>query len=153
MQTLAAFLSAHGVTDQTPIGEISYLKSLHRRQYKREYRKAFNQKRKAVRSYYNAQDFARLKRAAAAHNLPWASFQKVAALAYMEKSFVVPNEETLHDLVVAMRRIGNNVNQIAHQVNTGREAKRPDIIAMNDYLDRLEKVITDALEHPPERKE
>ncbi len=153
MQSQSSFLEAQGVTDQTPKGEIQHLKTLHRQQYKRDHQKALYQRKITIRSFYTPNEHNQVKRAAAAHNMPWATFQKAATFAYMDKSFVVPDEETTHRLEMAIRRIGNNINQIARFVNAHHEARWPDIVAVNEYLDGLEQIINNALRHPPESQE
>lgn len=62
--------------------------------------------------------------------------------------YVLPNDGKLQELSLAIRRIGNNANQLTRYVNAKKSLAYTDIQAMQSKLSELEQVIIQALTQP-----
>ena len=72
--------------------------------------------------------------------MPRATFIRAAALAHIEGQFIVPPsvQEGLAHLTAELRRMGNNLNQIARRTNTFQRATIIDLYRTRRILDRDE---------------
>ena len=84
-----------------------------RLRYQQAYHKDYQKRTKRVSPVLTLAEYAQLKREAKRHAMPVATFARACIFAYLDGTYVVPDEERLHQLEVALRRIGSNVNQIA----------------------------------------
>ena len=91
----------------------------------------------------------RLATEARKHGKRKATFAREAMFAYMDRRFVVPDDEVVQRLELAIRRIGTNLNQIARRVNENRVVTELDVEHANRLLAELEQVVTAAFRDPP----
>lgn len=77
-------------------------------------------------------------------------YLKKAALAYERQQFVVPLdvEAKLQKIILVMRNIGANLNQIAARVNRRRVAAEVDIGKTRALVDHLEDMIKTFIRNP-----
>lgn len=120
-----------------------------RRRYLREYMRKRRAEQKRVEVVYSLDEYRRLEREARAHGQKVAPFIKACAEAYLEKSYVVPDEERVHELRLALRRIGTNVNQIARKANRSGLGSH-DIEQALALIYELEDRVGEALRNPTE---
>ena len=120
-----------------------------RREYMREYQRKRRAQKKRIEVVYDWDEFRRLEREARAHGQKIAPFIKACADAYLEKAYIVPDEESVHELRVAMRRIGTNMNQIARKGNRSGLDSHDMNQALNLFYE-LEDLIGKAFRNPKE---
>ncbi len=63
--------------------------------------------------------------------------------------YVLPNDNKLQELLLALRHIGNNINQLTRHVHEKGVITHSDIKYLQQRLMQLEKHVTIALERPP----
>lgn len=63
--------------------------------------------------------------------------------------YVVPNDSQLKNLVLEIRKIGSNVNQITKYINTAKNVSVYDIQRLKERLTKLELLIISSLSTPP----
>ena len=120
-----------------------------RREYMRDYQRKRRAGKKRVDLVYGLDEYLRLEREARAHGRKITPFIKACADAYLKKSYVVPDEERVHQLEVALRRIGSNVNQIAARAHrTGLSTSEINKALALVY--ELEDQVAEALRNPVE---
>ena len=87
-------------------------------------------------------DYRLLKAAAEAAGMRLAPFVRDAALAYQTGRFLVPPrlDDLLGRLIAEVRRVGNNVNQIAAKVNATGTVTKGDVGRAGDAALELERV-------------
>ena len=78
--------------------------------------------------------------AATKAGMPRATFIRAAAFAHIGGQFIVPPsvQEELAHLTAELRRMGNNLNQIARKTNTFQRATIIDLFRTRRILDRVE---------------
>lgn len=123
-----------------------------RREYFTAYQRELRQRKKRVDILFDKEDFATLERAARRHGYgrKTGAFIRDAALAYLHREYIVPDQDAIRQLELGIRRIGNNLNQIARKANTvGIEPS--DLDAIREHLATLEHEVSTALRNPSER--
>ena len=120
-----------------------------RRQYMREYMKKRRAGKKRVELTYSLDEYRRLERHARFHGHKVAPFIKACAEAYLEKSYVVPDEEKVQELRLALQRIGTNINQIARKANRSGLGSQ-DIEQALNLVYELQDQVGEALRNPRE---
>lgn len=99
---------------------------------------------------FSLEEAKELERLASKRNLRIPSYIKAFLNASQNHSgYVVPNEETLQALILEIRAIGTNINQLVRYIHTYRVMEYSDIEKLNNRLSSLEYCITTALSHPP----
>ena len=119
-----------------------------RRKYLTEYQRGLRKRKKRVDLLLDYQDYERIEAAASRHNMKVGPFIRACVEAYLDKRFLVPEQEPVRQLELGIRRIGSNVNQIARRVNAQGEAQVLDVAEMNRFLVELEGAISQALREP-----
>lgn len=117
----------------------------------RAYKRRLSKDKTAVRFYCTPAEHRLLKGAAHAADMPVATYAKEAATSAAKGSSLVPRylATQAQQLLVQCRREGNLLNQIAHRVNTEREAKLGDVIALNQWIDERERTLAAFFSHVP----
>lgn len=87
-------------------------------------------------------DYRLLREAADAAGMRLAPFTRDSALAYLAGRFLVPPrlDDLLGRLITEVRRVGNNVNQVAAKVNATGKATEADLFRVADFVVELERV-------------
>jgi hypothetical protein len=67
-----------------------------------------------------------------------------------DNEYVLPNDDVLKNLIIEIRRIGNNLNQVARYVNANKTISENDFQIIENRLSELEKIIVNALTNPSE---
>lgn len=63
--------------------------------------------------------------------------------------YIVPKDSQLKNLVLEIRKIGSNVNQITKYINTAKNVSVYDILRLKERLTQLEHLIISSLSTPP----
>ena len=128
------------------------IKAERRKQYLKHYQRQLRKKKKRLEIYLDHPLYKYLERAAIDHNMKVATFARACIHAHLGRSprYIVPDNEVVRQLELAIRKIGNNINQVSRLVNTKKLADQLDIETINHHLAELEDAITDALRHPPD---
>ena len=125
--------------------------SPHRAEKKRQYRKAywerFSETRKRVYGTLTQEEYAQIEeRAKKANRAVWSQIHAEAE-AYASGEYLPSKdvEERIVELIVQLRRIGNNINQIARALNTDGRFKDRDL---EGDLEELESTIRSFVQKP-----
>jgi hypothetical protein len=66
-------------------------------------------------------------------------------------TFLSPQQEKkIADVIIEIKRVGNNINQLIRNVHTSKEVRYEDIRALQQRLTELEKNVIDMLSNPRE---
>lgn len=119
-----------------------YLKNYHREYSKRNHRKSI---------FLNTKEVRFLEKEAKKHKKRFSNFLKEIILNYCHQRhrYIVPDEEQLQEVCLEIRRIGNNINQIARYTNHFRALSLFDAQKVRKDLKELEEFIYHTLKLPP----
>jgi len=125
--------------------------SAHRTEQKRLYRQRywerFQKTRKRVYGTLTSEEYAEIElRAEEAGRAVWTQIH-AEAKAYAKGEFLPSKDldEQIMELIVQLRRIGNNVNQITREFNTTGNLDQPDFVRR---LAEMETLIKDFVKKP-----
>lgn len=120
----------------------------------REQKQAYRKTRKEYTLVFSIEDADQLEEFAKEKGMLVTEFIKSMIKAYQNDSdYILPKENELKTLILEMRKIGNNINQIARYINTNKSISLIDIQQLQDRLIDLEKLITTTLCNPAKRSE
>ncbi len=118
-----------------------------RSRYKKRYQQLYRIKHKRLELTLTPEEDERLKKAAAKHQSKTGTFAKDAIFAYLDTTYIVPNEADVRTLELGLRRIGTNINQLVYKSH--REGIHTDRLdKIYDQLKHLETLIEATLRHP-----
>ncbi len=119
--------------------------------YMREYmRNVYRKTHHRVTVTFSHDEYQRLQQYAHASQRKLATFLRETVLAFIDNRCLLPKttEYALHEVTLQIRHIGNNLNQIAHQVNTHKRADKDDIQKSLALLKKLETLIINFVHTP-----
>ena len=117
------------------------------RLYRQRYWQRFQQTRKRVYGTLTTDEYAELERRAEdAGRAVWTQIHAEAE-AYARGEYLPPKEieERISELIVQLRRIGTNVNQITREFNTDGSFDEPNLLRS---LDELEAIVRAFVKRP-----
>jgi len=149
METQRHYLMRLGLAEAPHDSEkVIAAKKAYRAWYKREKNKEYRESRSYVKLMLLPAEKRKLKKAAGHHGKHLATFIKMIALAYLDKVYILPDEDQLRKLEIAYRRVGNNINQIAKKCNSQTSTRYLDVVRLQNQLSALEKETTKYLRKP-----
>ena len=107
--------------------------------------------RKQITLTLTKQDHRTLQRAAKHSGRKLAPFIRETALASLQDRYLVPTglEERLFDFVIQLRKIGTNINQMAHHANQKQHTTSEDLTLIRSSLAEMEATVTAFIRQPP----
>lgn len=125
-----------------------------RNQYMRVYmREVYQKRRRRISLTLTPEQYGRLQKQAERSGRALAVFVREAALAYLERRYLVPKnlEHSLWQLTRQLRAAGNHLNQIAHQANTRKHASLSELKQARALLERMEALVSRSVSCPPQK--
>lgn len=121
-------------------------------EYKREYVRAYMQlkrsKHQVIEIYLTEKEYERLSKIALQYGLSRSGFCQQVILSKILDTVWIPNQEIISELQVSIRKIGNNLNQIARIANTQKSASPLLWDEAYQKLNQLEQVLEETLSRP-----
>jgi uncharacterized protein YukE len=148
MATLKEYLFSSGILEYGTPGEIEEVKREFRRQYLYEKVRAFRAERRTVSLTFPLQDATTFEKNAAYHNMRLAAYIKACVYAYVNQGFIVPDNKQIQHLELLLRRIGNNVNQIARTANSVEGDTKNAVTSIQNQVNELEAELSQHLRQP-----
>ncbi|OFX27008.1 MAG: hypothetical protein A2033_16060 [Bacteroidetes bacterium GWA2_31_9] len=148
--SLKKYLFDTGAIENCNLDELEEMKSGYRKEYLKSYKASYLSNRIRREIIFSRDEFQAIAQFAKQnkHN-PTPSFLKLCISGYINQKFMLPDENMLHQLLISIRRIGNNINQIAYRVNSFKNLSLNDEKSLYSYLEELEQIIINAMTNPP----
>lgn len=120
--------------------------------YMRQYRQQYRHKRAYLTLDENL--YRSWQQKAHKQGCSLAQFIRNCAEAYLNKKYLVPRNiaQQLQQLVLELRQMGNNLNQIARQVNTRQQTTTEDLQGAHAVLAQVEDLIVNFIQNPADLK-
>lgn len=142
------YLLANNLTDQLSEEERKALQNQWRKAYQKSYHKQYGKKRIRKTITLTLNEDAQLKKAIKKYDLEMNAFLKQCIFSYLNQAYIVPEKETVEELIMQIRKIGTNVNQVARHVNGKRYAEQEQLDVLYGFLARIEAKIEEHLFNP-----
>ena len=141
---LYQYLLEIGVLENGTHEEIQAARKEYWREYKRKWRKERRRIKKEITISLNRQEWRRITREARRHNLSRTRFLRKACFAYINKSFVVPDEAGVRKIRQLLAMTYNSLQEMLEEDNVDFALVRKGL----DIVQRLELDILPLLHHP-----
>lgn len=152
---LREHLYSLGILDNGTEEEIAAVKRAYRKQYLLQYKQA---QRLAAGEYpvllsKENGEYETIARAARRHRLSISAFLRVATLAYLMQTYIVPDAHRLAQLELMLSSCLNEIRAMAQLKSRQNWLFDQKYEAMEERIKRLEQDIADLFRHPPSIEE
>lgn len=146
-----AYLNASGVLEKGTEEDIKKVKKAYRKQYLLNFKRKQRAKKPefAVSLSKDNGEYSKISAVAKTHKTSVPAFLRMATLAYINKTYIVPDRLLVARLEQLLSQCINEIQLIVHQKERyfwGKEQKFKDI---EKRIKTLEVEITEAFKHPP----
>ena len=118
----------------------------------REQKQAYRKNRKEYTLTLSLEESTQLEGFATVKNMQVLEFIKSLLKAYQNNTgYILPKDNTLKELVIEIRKIGNNINQITRFINTNKRISESDIKMLQELLSQLEQIIVHTMTNPTKK--
>ena len=128
--------------------KIDEIRRIYRKEYKKEYKKKYQQERIHRVVIFTHEEYELLKRASDNYKLGFSTFVRESAIKYLSRGYIIPDKEQTKSVLVAFKRYGTLLNQIAHIVNSTKKADLHHIKMIQDNFSDLEKELKQIFTEP-----
>jgi len=143
--SLKDYLFKHGLTEADE-ETLKYAKAAHAKQYIKHYHQhVYSKEKKQIKVTLSLQEHERLQEGAKKHKQKLAVFAREAMYAHLSQTYLVPDKTAISDITVSLRKIGNNINQIAHHTNAVQYLTYGNTTKLRQKVYELEDKISQAL--------
>lgn len=146
-QGMWAYLDSAGVLEKGSDEEIKAAKRAYRKKYLLEYKRWQRANKPEFSVYFSKEkgEFSKIQRSAREHRMTIPGFLKKASLAYIDKTYIVPDRE-------AVARIEQLLSQCFSEIQNFAKAKQviywSQVESMQKSIEKLEGEISESLRQP-----
>ncbi len=144
---LLRYLQSIGILEHGTDEQINQTKKEFWKQEDKARLKRFRSSHQRKEVSLSQKEFDTLAIAAKRHGVQLGTFIRLAALAYVKAEFLLPSDSRIQELEIALRRIGNNINQLTRHVHQ-QGMTQEDLSAFQNKLNELEDRVAHALRQP-----
>lgn len=152
--SLKEYLTMMGVSPNTPAEQIDFHKKQHRKMYQKAYGEARRRRVVRVEHTLSKAEYRKLKRFAGRYKRRALNrFILDCAIAYLENEYVNHDEELTKGVMYQIRAIGNNVNQVVHQLHRTKDYQNKVAYQqLKKQIDALYQTVQTYMKQPPKIK-
>ncbi|MPS72488.1 MAG: plasmid mobilization relaxosome protein MobC [Chryseobacterium sp.] len=120
----------------------------YKREYVRNFMKQKRSKHQVIELFLTEKDYELLTKTAKHYRLSRSGFCQQIILNNISDTVWTPNQQIIAELQISIRKIGNNINQIARITNSKKEVTPQLWEEAYQKLQQLEELIKESLSHP-----
>ena len=149
--SLKDYLSTMGIDENTPTEQINYHKAQHRKLYQRAYAIEWRKRVIRMEQVLSKSEHRKIKQFAKRYKRKSLNrFILDCALAYLEDEYIQHDEELVQQYLYQIRAIGNNVNQVVHQLHRTKQYTHKGAYQhLKDKVDELVDTVNEFMNQPP----
>ena len=149
METFYQYIQRMGLLDyDASPSVIAEAKREFRKAYQKDYQRNYRKKKVRKDLYFSPQEFNRLTALARKHKMPISKLCKELIFGYMDKQFVLPDDEKVRQLELYLRGVTNNLNQLVRYIHQRKELHHDDIINLRNQINKIEGVVSRSFRTP-----
>ena len=144
------YLEASGILEHGSKEEIQKVKRAYRKKYLTELKRQHRSLRPEFIVGFNKAngEYERIQDAAKKHSLKIPSFVRMAALAYITKTFIVPDKARISHLEQLLSECLNQIQQLTSQRERYQWERGRKLEIIEGLIEKAEKNISEALRYP-----
>lgn len=131
-----------------PDEKLDEVKRIYQKENRKEYKKRYQKQRVHRSIIFTDEEYELLLKASKNHKMGFSTFVREASLKYLTNGYIVPGKEQTHKVLVALKRQGTLVNQIAHQVNASKRVNPSQIQAVREIFNAQEAELNQIFTSP-----
>lgn len=149
------YLIALGITKDTPVDQIAFHKKQHRKLYQKAYGKERRRRVVRVEHTLSKSEYRKLKRYAKRYKRKALNrFILDCAMAYLVDEYVNHDEALTQKVSYQIRAIGNNVNQVVHQLHRTKDYQNKAAYSqLKTEIEQLHQTVQAHIKQPPKIKQ
>lgn len=124
------------------------LRMQHKQDYMSTYRKEYKAKHKRVNITLTNEEYERVGQASSESGQKVTSFVKSTLLKEVDKVYLLPEDEKVERLILQIRSIGNNINQLTRHIHRSGFISRDDINQLRVALKQVENRVEGEFAQP-----
>ncbi len=144
METMYQYLYRIRVLPSGSQREVEQGKLKYRKLYKQAKQREYAKTRKRVELTFQKKEFDQLSKEAKKAGLAIPDYLRKAISSSRKNQAFIPSESTLYSLQMEIRRIGNNINQLAYHANRNKRIDSNAVAATRSHLNKIEDQIKEA---------
>jgi hypothetical protein len=114
------------------------------------YREKYRSNRRRREIMFTKNEYLFLERKAKEYSRPIGEFIKECIFSYLEKKYLVHDLNLFRAIMLEVRRIGTNINQITRTANTKKIIGQNEILNLTGNVKEIELLVKNSLQNPPE---
>lgn len=149
METFYEYIQRIGLLeyDATP-SVIAEAKREFRKAYQKDYQRNYRKKKVRKDLYFSPQEFNRLSALARKHKKPVSKLCKELIFGYIDKQFVLPDDQQVRKLELYLRGVTNNLNQLVRYIHQRKDLSHDDIFNLRNQVNEIEGVVSKSFRNP-----
>jgi hypothetical protein len=149
METFYEYLQRQGLLDYDASPSVlAEAKREFRKAYQKDYQRNYRKKKVRKDLYFSPQEFNRLIALARKHKKPVSKLCKELIFGYMDKRFILPDDEQVRTLELYLRGVTNNLNQLVRYIHQRKELNHDDIINLRNQVNEIEGEVSRSFRSP-----
>jgi len=114
----------------------------------KEYQKRYRQLKVRKEISFSRKEYQRFSVESDRTGLSFNAWVRSTLDAYLDQTFIVVSPEELQQLIISIRRIGNNINQIVKYAHAQSEVSPEDLVRLITMIKEVEATVEASLHHP-----
>ena len=142
-----------GLIEEGNSEKIENFKKAYRSDYTKEYNKDFNARTKRKTLIFSFEEMEYLQEQADRYSMKLSPFIKAILFAYLNSSFVYPDQNKLTDIEKMLREINSIIGESVQYIHLSQNIKIEDIQSIKMNISALEKSLSNTIHNPPRLEE
>jgi len=142
-------LFSSGLIEEGDSQKIRDFKTKYQKEQSAAYMKEYQKKNKRKTLVFSPEQFTYLQNQANKHNMKLSPFLSAVIFAYLESSFVFPDEKSLSSIEMLLREINQRVAESIQYVHMSQTVELSDLEQIKKRIQSLEYYISETLGNPP----
>ena len=141
------FLRKHNLLDATD--EVKQAASIqYRKAYLKNYMAALRKNKKRTEILFTPKEYELIVTAAANYQLKPTTYIRESSLAYSDSKFLIHHSDQLEELLLQIKAINNNVNQIIYNTQIQKMVTDTTLRSIKSELQILQSQVIESLSNP-----
>lgn len=120
----------------------------HKKNYMDKYREEYKQKTRRVNITLSLEEYSAVKSASKDAQKKVSTFVKDCVVQQTSKVYILPNNTTTENLILQLRAIGNNVNQLTRHIHRSGVIQRSDLTQLQNQVRQVENLVHSKFSNP-----
>lgn len=147
-KTLKEKILSGDIQENRDQAKLEKIKSEHKEAYMREYRLQYKRQKKRINITVSNDEYDRILKMAGQNNKKVSRFVKDSIIQEVDKVYLLPEDEKLENLILQIRSIGNNINQLTRHIHRSNYISKDNIKELQHSIKQIEYSVLQKFSNP-----